>query len=537
MKQRISSDKAPAYWVLALALLFTFIPLLFIIYGGMKATGGVFSYPVDDTYIHMEIARNLAYHGNWGINPGEFNSASSSLLYTVLLALLFLVFSYHMLVPLLINAVAIILLIIYIWRWLTREGIQPLAQLVIFLAVIFFTPFPVIMLSGMEHSLQCLFAFIFLTRFAEWATAKSPSRIPLWVMVSGFLLVATRYEGLFLIAPAFLFLLWKKRPAAGFLLSFVSLLPILVFGMISIMKGSYFLPNSVLVKSEALQFTPSTFLRSLNYILIEKFTFAGAGITLLATQRLLILLPLSMILFRRNLRSYPSYTVIIGMLTIAVFLQLALADTGKFYRYEAYLVLPSIIMFSLLIISFGKELWQQYNGWIKIAGSFIILFIFFPILLRSMAGFTKAGRAMVNIYEQQYQMGMFLKNYYDDASVAANDIGAISYFRNGNIVDLWGLGTLEIAKSKKGNYWTPGFLDSISRDKNASLAIIYDSWIGNSIPGTWQKIATWQIQNNVVCGDDIVSFYAVDLQEAGELRANLEKFQNQLPATVEVVYY
>jgi hypothetical protein len=537
MKQRKSFDTAPAKWVLALALLFSFLPLLLIIYGGMKATGGVFSYPVDDTYIHMEIAKNLALHGNWGINPGEFNSASSSLLYTVLLSLLFRVFSYHMLVPLLINAVAMMILIVYTWRWLAEQGIRPLFQLIIFIAIIFFTPVPVIMLSGMEHSLQILFAFIFITKFAVWASKEAFSNISWSVLVSGLLLVATRYEGLFLIAPAFAFLLWRKRPASAFMLVFISILPVLIFGFISLAKGSYFLPNSVLVKSDAIQFSPAALARSVNHILIEKFTFAGAGITLLATQRLLVLLPLFLILFRKPLKDHPVYKLITSMLTVAVFLQLALADTGKFYRYEAYLVWPSILMFSLLLLLYGNQLWQQHSRWIKIAGSFVFLFLFFPVLLRSMAGFTKAGRAMVNIYEQQYQMGMFLKRYYDDAAVAANDIGAISYLRNGSVVDLWGLGTLEIAKSKKGNYWTSTFLDSISHEKNTTLAIIYDSWIGGSIPPEWQKIATWQISNNVVCGDDIVSFYAVDLEKAGELKTNLENFQNQLPATVEVVYY
>ena len=51
----------------------------------LRATGGVFMYPLDDPFIHMQVAKNLAFHQTWGIFPGEFASASSSLLYTLLL--------------------------------------------------------------------------------------------------------------------------------------------------------------------------------------------------------------------------------------------------------------------------------------------------------------------------------------------------------------------------------------------------------------------------------------------------------------------
>ena len=61
----------------------------------LKLTGGITMYPLDDTFIHMQIAKNLAFHHTWGIVPGEFASASSSLLYTLILAFLFKVFSFQ----------------------------------------------------------------------------------------------------------------------------------------------------------------------------------------------------------------------------------------------------------------------------------------------------------------------------------------------------------------------------------------------------------------------------------------------------------
>jgi hypothetical protein len=64
------------------------------------------------------------------------------------------------------------------------------------------------------------------------------------------------------------------------------------------------------------------------------------------------------------------------------------------------------------------------------------------------------------------------------------------------------------------------------------LALVYDSWVGQVLPKHWRKVASWQIYNNVVCGDDFVSFYAVDSVGAAQLINNLENYRPTLPPTV-----
>ena len=49
-------------------------------------TGGVFVYVLDDPAIHLTVARRLAFDGTWGVVAGDFQSASSSPLWTLMLA-------------------------------------------------------------------------------------------------------------------------------------------------------------------------------------------------------------------------------------------------------------------------------------------------------------------------------------------------------------------------------------------------------------------------------------------------------------------
>jgi hypothetical protein len=158
-------------------------------------------------------------------------------------------------------------------------------------------------------------------------------------------------------------------------------------------------------------------------------------------------------------------------------------------------------------------------------------------MLRSTSAIEKSVQACKNIYDQQYQMAQFSKINYLNSTIAANDIGALSYFTNATIVDLWGLSTIEVTKSKKGKYWTPEFLDSLSHSRGVNMAIIYDSWFPDSLQSRWKKAGTWKIQNNVICGDDIVSFYALDSTGYSTLYNNLKSFEHRLPPSVIVKYF
>ena len=131
-------------------------------------------------------------------------------------------------------------------------------------------------------------------------------------------------------------------------------------------------------------------------------------------------------------------------------------------------------------------------------------------------------------------MGLFLKKYYNNATVAANDIGAINFLADINCVDLWGLATLEVLNLKAKHKYTTQKIYEVCKKNGVKLAIVYDKWYKNygGLPSQWVKVGEWTIQHNVVCGGEKVSFYAVDSTETENLIKNLQEFSKLLPSDV-----
>ncbi len=538
--------------VLIVTLVLLALPVTVIECAVLRHTGGAWMYPLDDTFIHMALARNLAFHGVWGISRFEFASASSSVLYTVVLAGLFRIFSVKVIIPFLVNCVTGLILLGVVQRWLNREKVIGGAQQWILLCLLFFTPLPILIVCGMEHTLQCLFSFLFVFGCAGWLEGQLAVKGRKWVLpwvlpVYGMLVTATRYEGMFLVGIVCLILAWHRQIRLALRLGILSLVPLIVFGIYSVIRGSYFLPNSVLLKSDGFVPTISGVLHWLDNMFVQRLTMvrtdnipAGTprpGISLLATQRLLILLPLVWLAFFKYIRERVSYGYILFILTGCTILQLCFASTGWLYRYEAYLVFCSVLITGVLVVKYGAALVAERPAAVCWMGGIALFAILFPFVLRSTAAFTKTSTACQNIYQQQYQMGSFVHKYYNGDAVAANDIGAISFLSAGQTIDLWGLGNITVARSRKKGYWTPGFLDSLCRSKGVSMAVFYEKWFGDSLSQRWNKVATWQIRDNVICGDDSVSFFSLDRRDMPVLKQNLVEYEKSLPAGVTAKYY
>src|SRR3984957_20937343 len=73
------------------AILALLIPIVWIEHDILIQTRGTIAYPLDDAFINLTLAKNLAFEQVWGITKYSFNSVSTALLYPFVLAVIYLV--------------------------------------------------------------------------------------------------------------------------------------------------------------------------------------------------------------------------------------------------------------------------------------------------------------------------------------------------------------------------------------------------------------------------------------------------------------
>ena len=249
----LPGGKVAKYAILIMAIAAMLIPIIVIENNVLQHTQGNVTYPRDNVFVNLTVARNLAFNEVWGITKYSFQFASSSPLYTILLALVYFIAGSSLVIPLIINGLAAIFLLFMVQRWLIRRGLPPGGQLLILLLVIILAPLPLLVISGTEHTLQLLLSFLFISTFAEAAIAnpsqKATTKLSRWVYIYGALMLLSGYECSVIALVACGFLLWRHQRSQAAKLAAAAFLPILLLGLLSISKGGYFLPNPLLLDS------------------------------------------------------------------------------------------------------------------------------------------------------------------------------------------------------------------------------------------------------------------------------------------------
>jgi hypothetical protein len=137
-----------------------------------------------------------------------------------------------------------------------------------------------------------------------------------------------------------------------------------------------------------------------------------------------------------------------------------------------------------------------------------------------------------NIFEQQYQMGSFVRQYYQGSTVALNDVGAVNFLADIHCLDLWGLANRDVTSLKREHNYHTRDIAGLSKQAGARIAILYDYWYAGEVgglPAEWVRVGQWTIRHNVILGADTVSFYALDPAEVSHLSQCLREFSPRLP--------
>lgn len=493
-------------------------------YVTLYKTNGVFCYPLDDTFIHMAVAKNAALYGNWGITPTEWVSTSSSPFFTGLLALMYRVFGINVYFPFMLGIAGAILMMVAMQRELNSfTYLSSSTKSLIIILTVFLGAVPSLAALGMEHTFQIAFTLFFVHSCASVFPDSPGNNKNIFIAaIWGALMVFTRYENAFVVVAACGLLLVNNRLKAFIIIGLISALPILLFGLYAVSNGGLFIPNSIQIKVR------DNYKQLLN-----------GGIAMLevaASISGLIVIAVYVILKKLHQQQLDRTFHILAIFVLSSLMHAVFGGFGWFYRYEAYLIVLGC--FHLLIVFFewyaDKQVAtnKQYLFYI----AFALLFTF-NLPFRAGNSLRNFVRSTYNIYEQQYQVGLFMKKYYDKQTIAANDIGAMSFLTEMNIVDLWGLGNNEVTIARKGGYWNAAFLQSLVKKDKVTVAVVYESWFDKELTGNWKKVGTWEVSYSFMLGDTKVSFYVIDPNDAGkiaQLKSNLIAFKTALPKDIKV---
>jgi len=530
------------HWSILLALSIFTVTTIILWNLCQHKNGGQFVYTLDDPYIHMAIAKNVVRHGVWGVTPYQYSSSSSSPLWTLGLVLSYGLFGVRDLTPFILNLIfaGLALGLVYIFLHGRLPG---WAVFLVLAAAIFFPPLAPLVFSGMEHTAHLFLTLLTVALAAKTLSQESPSpALRRGLLVSAFLTTAVRYEGLFLILVLSILFACRKRWLFALLFAGAGVLPLAAYGIWSAAQGWYFLPNPVILKGfegnrAVFNFLEDTFVRGrpLTWRAIERLVPVMFVSRINAHPHFLYLILPSLILlvYQRGSFWTPANITNTAFVGSAV-LHMQFASTGWFFRYEAYVMIFGIYAVATGLADHlpGRDGWQGWGNRLFRAAMVLLLAILVssPLRARAVKSLKDTPKASHNIFEQQYQMAFFLRQFYQGQVVAANDIGAINYLADFHLVDLAGLGTRESAAFKLKQVYGPRQVAAVAEQYGTQIALVYDSWF--QIPGEWSKVGEWQIRDNVVCGDDTVSFYAVDPGAAPGLLENLRTFSPRLPADV-----
>jgi hypothetical protein len=523
------------YIPLAVASLILVAMVLGIVRTSVRQNDGNFVYPLDDSYIHMAMAKNLVQHGTWGVTPVEFTSSSSSPFWTLLLALGYLLLGIHDWIPLMFATFSGLGLLVVSDRFLKENRVGHFRRAVILILIVVIGALPSLLFSGLEHAFHALLTLLFLLAVGQWLESKAEARAQvIRIALLAALLCATRYEGAFVLALAVFFGFLRRRFTSSVILLCSGLLPIVGYALVSLAHGWYWLPNSVLLKGAMPSFQSlATLLQAIG----------GRALTEAASQPHVALLLVggvagAMHRFSRNESVWDMRAIVFLLFSGALLLHLQFAHLGRFYRYEGYLVVIGILLTSAeLSDAVPGDILKQKQILTKLLLPLALgLVFYFPFLVRGTAAFRDAPRASGNIYEQQFQMARFLRANYSGQPVVANDVGAINYFADIRVVDIWGLGSLETARLRVAANHSPDALQRVIIEKKAAVALVYDSWMFEyfAVPKAWTFIGDWELQDNVVCASSVVSFYATLPSEVPRLRSAFREFSPLLPQKVGV---
>ena len=467
--------------------------------------GWVFEYPLDDVYIHLAMAEQMAL-GGYGVNAGEVASAASSPIYPLFLTP-FAGTEVQGWLPLVWNLLFLVVAAALLGKILSEARLGRAGPFIAFLAPAALTIY-VVAYAGMEnmaHGAASLAIVLGLWRYVE------TGRISLTLILGLLLAPAFRLEGLALALLAGGLVLRLGRIPAGLGLMLIGIAPVVGFAAFLMSQGLEPLPASVTAK---LGDQPDE--GALANLRLNVATYGGRYLLALST----VLALLSFTLWRSDIRR-----AYFGLaLAAAGFAHLAFGSTGWLDRYENYAVLVTFAGIALVLADRAQLVKVTVLAIALLGGAWT----YGPYIPNNLAN-------MRAIHQQQSQMSRFVKDHVK-APVAVNDLGYVAWRNPHYVLDLWGLASKEALVLRQAGECT-NWADDLADRNGVVLAMIYEERLGCFLGPDWVRLGSlWTLDaDGAFLGGPEVAFYARNEAQAERLRSELVSWSKGLPDGAEFV--
>jgi len=479
---------------------------------------GVFTYALDDPYIHLALAEEIA-RGHYGVSPGEAASPSSSILWPFLLAP-FARLAWGVWVPLVLNVVCAVGAAAVFAR--VAEG--PLATMrggrllagVAGVAMGLVVNLHVLVAIGMEHSAAVLMAALVALGMLREAEGRG---VAWWLVAALVLGPLLRYEGLALTVPALVYL-WRRghrRTALGVGAAVVGVLG--GFSLFLMSLGLPPLPSSVLAKLPATRMGgPLTgpiigFAANLSH---------ERGRWLLLAVAVLLAVALAP---RGGYRPRAERGLALWG-AAALLLHLLVGDVGWLDRYEAYAWAAALVLLVGLFRAPLARLAAERPP-VRFFGLGVALFVVLGVDVLMNVPVVPGGAGDVRL--QQCEMGRFLTDYWR-APVGVTDLGCVAYRNDYPVLDLWGLASIDALRARRAGT-PPDWPERLAAAHDVRLLMLYPGVPTEPDP-RWIPLGDLDLGRPLyVVGGNPVRFFARDEATAARALPLLAAWAQGLPAS------
>jgi hypothetical protein len=487
---------------------------------------GLFVLPLDDAYVHLAVAKHLAVDGVWGVTAAGFTASVSSVAWPLLVAGIFVLTGPSVGVPIVVNVLCAGATLLLADATMRRFDVGAAARAISLQAIVFCTPLPTLVASGMEHPLQIVVLLAFVLHLCR-LLGSSGSGARATAIAGGLAAAATavRYDAIVVVVVAVLALLIARRTRAALWVAACGVLPLALFGIASVAHGWPPVPNSVLVRLPLMS-EPRTPIRAIVHFLGYR------GLRTLfhepALAALLFATGASSGLRRRGgWRSWDERQWLLAIFVATLALHVEYARTAWFFRYEGYLVTMGLVA----IVLVARDVYASASMPRLVAAAAVVAFA--PLAARGVDAIRATPAWSEDQFNTRHQAARFLGRYYDRAVVEIGDIGEVCYRTDIRLIDVNGLGSLELLPSILA---TPDNSPSIDDERHAAGAadlVVAD--LSGRPPDGWELVGCWAMPDSERCDETVYQFHARRGADASRLASALRDFDGPPRPLVAVI--